>query len=294
MSDALHSPDNHRTSSTAPPASPPRSGRSGRRVLNIGIASVVAVGIATTAVLAARGDDEPSARTHKPAAARQESSPNAPTPSAPDPLTSSAAASDPDAPLGGDPKVPDRTGKAGSDASTALDRWSSSNPKGSGSHTAGGYTITGDRGSVAEVLRIPALGSGWAQPVYEGVSDRQLRAGVGHFPGTERPGEIGNYAIAGHRSGVASPAFRNIDRIKPGASISVTTANRIIYTYKVASVQTVAPTNVNVIAQVPGKPTASPTKSVLTLVTCWPANGSSKRVVVTADLVRSNGGTSAR
>ncbi|MGW0670597.1 sortase [Streptomyces sp. NPDC002746] len=262
-------------------------------MLTITIASVVAVGIATTAVLVTRGDDEPSAHASKPAAARQEPSPSAPTSSAPDPLTS-AAASDPEAPLGGDPKVPDRTGKAGYDASTALDTWSSSNPKGSDSHTVGGNTTTGGGGPVTEVLRIPALGSGWAQPVYEGVSDRQLRAGVGHFPGTERPGQIGNYAIAGHRSGVASPAFRNIDRIKSGASISVTTANRITYTYKVVSIQTVAPTNVNVIAQVPGKPTATPTKPVLTLVTCWPANGSSKRVVVTADLLRSNGGTSAR
>ncbi|MDW4912456.1 sortase [Streptomyces californicus] len=187
--------------------------------------------------------------------------------------------------------MPDLTGKAQSDASAALDTWSSSNPKGSGPHTVGGHTTTGGGGPVTEVLRIPALGSGWAQPVYEGVSDRQLRAGVGHFPGTERPGQVGNYAIAGHRSGVASPAFRNVDRVKPGASISVTTANRITYKYKVASIQTVAPTNVNVIAQVPGKPNATPTKPVLTLVTCWPPNGSSKRIVVTADLVGASGGT---
>jgi sortase A len=238
------------------------------------------------------GDDEPTPHAHEPAVARQHASPRAPVSSTPDPLTSSAVAGDPDAPLGGDPQVPDGTGKAQSDASTALRAWSSSNPRGSGSHTVGGNTTTGGGGPVTEVLRIPALGRDWAQPVYEGVSDRQLRAGVGHFPGTERPGQVGNYAIAGHRSGVARPAFRNVDRIKPGSSISVTTANRITYTYKVVSVQTVAPTNVNVIAQVPGHPTATPTKPVLTLVTCWPANGSSKRVVVTADLVRSSGGTS--
>ncbi|MFI1225886.1 MULTISPECIES: sortase [Streptomyces] len=288
MSDAPPNPDH--PSTVKPTSRRPRI----RRALAISIASVAAMGIATTAVLATRGNDEPSAHAHQSADARHQPSPSAPAPSAPDPLTSSAAVSGLDTPLGGDPKVPDRTGKAQSDASAALDTWSSSNPKGSGPHTVGGHTTTGGGGPVTEVLRIPALGSGWAQPVYEGVSDRQLRAGVGHFPGTERPGQIGNYALAGHRSGVASPAFRNIDRIKPGASISVTTANRITYRYKVASIQTVAPTNVNVIAQVPGKPTATPVKPVLTLVTCWPPNGSSKRVVVTADLVGASGGTEGR
>ncbi|MFJ4741235.1 sortase [Streptomyces sp. NPDC088775] len=240
-----------------------------------------------------RGDDQPPTRAHQ-SAATQKIAPTEPTSTVPDPLTSSAASATSDEPLGGDPKVPDQTVKAQSDASAALDTWASSNPKGSGPHSVGGNPTTGGGGAVTEVLRIPALGNDWAQPVYEGVSSQQLRAGVGHFPGTERPGQIGNYAIAGHRSGVASPAFKNIDRIKPGASISVTTAHRVTYTYEVASVQTVDPSSVNVIAQVPGKPTATPTKPVLTLVTCWPANGSSKRVVVTADLVRSSGGTSVR
>ncbi|MFB8310092.1 sortase [Streptomyces sp. NPDC055961] len=292
MSDAPHSPD------SLPTAQPTTRPRRTRRALAAGIAAVTVAGLATTALLVTRGNDEPSTRAHQPAATQQHAA-TEPASTVPDPLTSSATSATPDEPaadepIGGDPKVPDRTVKAQSDASAALDTWSSSNPKGSGPHSVGGNPTTGGGGAVTEVLRIPALGNDWAQPVYEGVTSRQLRAGVGHFPGTERPGQIGNYAIAGHRSGVASPAFKNIDRIKPGASISVTTANRVTYTYKVASVQTVDPSNVNVIAQVPGKPTATPTKPVLTLVTCWPANGSSKRVVITADLVRSSGGTSVR
>ncbi|MFF4187084.1 sortase [Streptomyces sp. NPDC001691] len=287
MSDAPHSPDSPPTSQPAP--QPRRT----RRALAIGIATITVVGLATATLLVTRGDDEPTTRTHQ-SAVTQKTDPTEPTSPLPDPLTSSAASATPDEPIGGDPKVPDRTVEAQSDASAALDTWSSSNPKGSGPHSVGGSPTTGGGGAVTEVLRIPALGNDWAQPVYEGVTSRELRAGVGHFPGTERPGQIGNYAIAGHRSGVASPAFKNIDRIKPGASISVTTASRVTYTYKVASVQTVSPSNVNVIAQVPGKPTATPTKPMLTLVTCWPANGSSKRVVVTADLVRSSGGTSVQ
>ncbi|MFI5749073.1 class E sortase [Streptomyces sp. NPDC051644] len=245
-----------------------------------------------TAILLTHGSEAPSAR------ASRGKAPSAPQPTdstattVPDPLTSSAA-TDANTPLGGDPKVPDKTTNAQSDAFNALTSWATTNPKGNGAHVVGGDNITGGGGTVTEVLRIPALGGNWMQPVYEGVSDRQLRAGVGHFPGTEKAGQIGNYAIAGHRSGVASPAFNNIERVRAGASITLTTSNRITYTYKVARVTTVAPTDVNVIAQVPGDPHATPTKAVLTLVTCWPADGHSKRVVVTADLIGSNGGTTS-
>ncbi|MEU1827152.1 sortase [Streptomyces abikoensis] len=280
-----------------PPAasSPPSAPRRGRRAAIIGTAAVAAAGVAVTAVLMTRGGDEPADPAEKPAAAPRSAASTTPpsTSASPDPLASSAAM-DPNAPLGGDPKVPDNTTKAQSDASTALASWSSSNPKSSGSHAVGGDTTTGGGGKVAEVLRIPTLGDDWKQPVYEGVGDRQLRAGVGHFPGTESPGQIGNYSLAGHRSGVASPAFKDIDRVQPGTTITVTTANRITYTYKVSKVSTVVPTEVNVIAQVPGKPQETPTKAMLTLVTCWPANGHSKRVVVNAELVGSNGGTAAR
>lgn len=54
--------------------------------------------------------------------------------------------------------------------------------------------------------------------------------------------------------------------------------------------RTVAPTDVDVIAQVPDHPTATPTKAKLTLVTCWPADGHAKRVVVEADLASAKGG----
>ncbi|MYZ38131.1 MULTISPECIES: sortase, partial [unclassified Streptomyces] len=157
-------------------------------------------------------------------------------------------------------------------------------------HSVGGDATTGAGGRVTEVLRIPALGNDWAQPVYEGVSEQQLRSGIGHFPTTEQPGQVGNFALAGHRSGVTDPPLRDIDRVTPGASITVTTANRITYTYTVTRVRRVTPTNVDVIAQVPGHPKTTPTTAKLTLVTCWPADGHAKRVVVEADLVSAKGG----
>lgn len=202
----------------------------------------------------------------------------------PDPLTTPSTTAPRTAPA-------DTTTTSRTEATRALTAWAATNPSGTGVHAVGDHGETGPGGPIGAVLRIPALGKDWAQPIYDGVSERQLRAGIGHFPTTEQPGQIGNYAVAGHRSGVADPAFRNVVRIRPGASVTVTTAHRVTYIYTVTRVRTVAPDDVNVLAQVPDLPTATPTKALLTLVTCWPATGHSQRVVVEARLVASKGGT---
>lgn len=256
----------------------PTASRLSRRRLATVTAAVAATGLAFTALLFVQAGAEPD----QPAAAAPSSSASASA--APDPLTFSAT------PTSSGEKPDDNTGKAREDASRTLADWSGGNPASRGDHAVGGDNGSGAGGRITEVLRIPALGRDWVQPVYDGVGDRQLRAGVGHFPDTEQPGQIGNFALAGHRSGVADPAFRDVDRITPGAAIMVTTVNRITYAYTVTRVRTVAPTDVNVIAQVPGRPDATPTTAKLTLVTCWPATGHSKRVVVEADLVSARGG----
>ncbi|WP_331751056.1 sortase (plasmid) [Streptomyces globisporus] len=258
-------------------------GRPSRRQLITAAAGLAATALTFTALLIAQsgtGAHHPTADTPPPSAT---ATAQPTTPSAPDPLISSSR------PTRG-AKPADHTGAARESASRTLADWQSGNPAAGGEHAVGGDTGRGPGGQITEVLRIPKLGPTWAQPVYDGIHDRQLRAGVGHFPGTEQPGQVGNFALAGHRSGVADPAFRDIDRITPGTAITVTTANRITYTYKVIRVRTVAPADVNVIAQVPGQPKATPTKAKLTLVTCWPADGHSKRVVVEADLVSGRGG----
>ncbi|WP_328973425.1 sortase [Streptomyces sp. NBC_00239] len=249
--------------------------RFGRRRLVLA-AAAAAAGLGVAALLWTQTGHDSGDRT--PAAAKSSAV------QTPDPLTSSAA------PANGKAKVADSTGASRDAASRTLSDWSAANPAAQGAHAVGGTNGTGPGGRIAEVLRIPALGKDWAQPVYDGVGEMQLRAGVGHFPDTEQPGQTGNFALAGHRSGVADPAFRDIDRITTGAEIQVTTAHRITYVYTVTRVHTVAPTDVDVIAQVPGHPDSTPTKAKLTLVTCWPATGHTKRVVVEADLVSAKGG----
>lgn len=266
----------HRTTRTSENDDPSFSRESpSRRRRHLAVAAAVAATLGLTAVLWTQTSHDQGGRA---SASAQTSAP------APDPLTSTSVTTP------GATKAEDSTGKARDAATRTLADWRATNPAASGDHAVGGTDARGPGGSISEVLRIPALGKKWAQPVYEGVGDQQLRAGVGHFPGTEQPGQIGNFALAGHRSGVAAPAFRDIDRIATGSAIQVTTAHRVTYTYTVTRVRTVAPTDVNVLAQVPGQPNTLPTKAKLTLVTCWPADGHTKRVVVEADLVSSKGG----
>ncbi|WP_330351657.1 hypothetical protein [Streptomyces sp. NBC_00582] len=56
-------------------------------------------------------------------------------------------------------------------------------PSSPGRARGGCKTGNGPGGRIAEVLRIPALGKDWAQPVYNGIGDQQLRA-----PRVGRPG----------------------------------------------------------------------------------------------------------
>ncbi|HEX9682414.1 MAG TPA: sortase, partial [Acidimicrobiales bacterium] len=58
--------------------------------------------------------------------------------------------------------------------------------------------------------------------VVEGVGASALRAGAGHYPKTALPCEVGNVAIAGHRTTYGRP-FHNLDLLDPGDTIILKT-----------------------------------------------------------------------
>ncbi|MGB8383569.1 MAG: class E sortase, partial [Dermatophilaceae bacterium] len=119
-------------------------------------------------------------------------------------------------------------------------------------------------GAVFAILRVPRLGgSSWAKPVYEGVGASTLAKGLGHYPDSQLPGQVGNTAIAGHRAGHGNPLI-DIDAIKPGDVMVVETGDAYAV-YRAERSQIVPPTQVDVIAPVPGQPGATPTKAYLTL-----------------------------
>ncbi len=140
------------------------------------------------------------------------------------------------------------------------------------------------------VLRIPGLGV--VAPVARGVAKRGVldKGYVGHYPGTARPGRVGNVALAGHRNTHGEP-FRHLDRLRRGDEVVVETRDAV-HTYVVSGgVPQTSARDVGVIAPVPrsavhpGRGFGEP-GHYLTLTTCTPEFTSAYRLVVWATLAR--------
>ncbi len=137
-------------------------------------------------------------------------------------------------------------------------------------------------GASFAVLRIPRLGEDWRRPVVEGTTLDDLDGGIGHYRGSALPGQVGNFAVAGHRLTHGS-ALREIDRLRLGDRVVVETAAGW-YVYRVTGSLVVTPDRVDVVAPVPEQPGVAATSAVLTLTSCDPLFGSSHRYVVHASL----------
>ena len=134
------------------------------------------------------------------------------------------------------------------------------------------------------LMRIPRLGSSWVKPVVEGVTLPDLHKGLGHYPGTALPGAVGNFSVAGHRATNGEP-FRNLNELKVGDTIVVETQD-MWFVYVVDKTFKVLPTGVWVIDPVPGKPPGTtPTQKLITLTTCDPRWGHTRRLIVSGHLV---------
>ncbi|MES2630686.1 MAG: class E sortase [Patescibacteria group bacterium] len=132
-------------------------------------------------------------------------------------------------------------------------------------------------------LRIPRFGDDYAKPLLEATDEATLKQGVGHYIGTAGPCQIGNFAIAAHRTTYGA-AFRDVEQLKEGDEIFVKT-QLVNCTYVVESFEIVDPSEVSVIAAVPGQPGVKPSEAYLTITTCHPMYSAHERYVVHARLV---------
>ena len=132
------------------------------------------------------------------------------------------------------------------------------------------------------VVHIPRFGRNWRRVVVEGVSEAALRKGPGHYPGTQLPGQVGNFVVSGHRVTYGRP-FNQIDELRRGDPIVVETPTQW-FAYDVTATAIVSPTDVQVIAAVPGRPGVRPTSAMLTLTTCHPRYSARQRLIVFARL----------
>jgi sortase A len=169
-------------------------------------------------------------------------------------------------------------------------------------------------------LYIPRFGKDYAWTVVQGTNDADLERGPGHYSNTAVPGQIGNFALAGHRVGKGEP-FLNLDQLVPGDAVVVQTAgNWYVYrvlgdTAKYAAAmkltnsaarsagvldalsspdsqgvvgrEIVSPSSVQVIDPVPDQPGATATRALLTMTTCHPKYSANQRMIIHAALVRS-------
>ena len=125
------------------------------------------------------------------------------------------------------------------------------------------------------IMEIPSIKL--KQPVVEGITEDVIKYFLGKFPESTMPGEVGNFAVAGHRVSDFTDAFINLYKVKPGDNVIVTTKDGK-YTYEVEESFIVEPEQVEVLENADYEK--------ITLITC--TIGSKRRVVVTGKLIEKN------
>jgi sortase A len=133
------------------------------------------------------------------------------------------------------------------------------------------------------LIRIPRFGRSWEFAIVQGTDIPQLALGPGHVPGTAMPGQVGNFAVAGHRVTAGNP-FWSLPILRPGDQVDVETVAGT-YVYRItARPQMVGPDDSAMLSPVPGQPGRAPHRAMITLITCNPPWTGTSRVVVTGVL----------
>jgi sortase A len=139
-------------------------------------------------------------------------------------------------------------------------------------------------GDPVGVIKIDKIGVD--KVVVEGTSVPDLRKGPGHYTGSPLPGQLGNAAIAGHRTTYGAP-FGDLDQLAQGDKISVRTLTGT-WDYKVLNDYPIAvkPNQTEVLDPTTDPATGQPV-ATLTLTTCEPKYQATERLVVKAQLTSS-------
>ena len=125
----------------------------------------------------------------------------------------------------------------------------------------------------ARRVEIPAIGVD--STIVQGDYWDQLKKGVGQMVGSAQPGNKGNMVLSAHND-IFGEIFRHLDKLAPGDEIIVST-ERSVYRYVVREIDVVKPTDVEVMA---------PTEHAqTTLISCYPYQINTERIVVFADLI---------
>ena len=129
------------------------------------------------------------------------------------------------------------------------------------------------------VMYIPRFGSDYVRTIAEGISTSTVldKGIIGHYPKTQMPGEVGNFAVAAHRTTHGAP-FHLIATLRVGDKIYVRTADGY-FTYDFRGLEYVRPTGIGVLDPVPQSPGVAPTDRVLTMTSCNPMFSAAERII---------------
>ena len=131
---------------------------------------------------------------------------------------------------------------------------------------------------------VPRFGADYAVPIAGGTSTvRTLNQhGIGHYDDTQMPGEVGNFAVAAHRTTYGAP-FNKIADLREGDKLYVQTADGW-YTYAYRNSQYVPASQVSVLQPVPDSPdvTAASGDRLLTMTSCHPMFTAQERIIAYA------------
>ncbi|MDU6255397.1 MAG: class E sortase [Staphylococcus warneri] len=149
-------------------------------------------------------------------------------------------------------------------------------------------------------LYIPTFGSDYHFAIIEGTNEDDLLRGPGRYVDSQMPGEMGNFAVAGHRVGKGAP-FNDLGKLETCDDIVVETQTERI-TYRVLPIDgeqvdcfngippeyshvvgrhITTPGDVSVTNPVP-ESDAAPNREILTLTTCHPQFSNAERMILHA------------
>ena len=137
-------------------------------------------------------------------------------------------------------------------------------------------TVAPARGMPVSRIEIPRLGV--KKVLVGGVDAESLMKGPGLFPNSPLPGQLGNVAVAGHRTTYGAP-FEDLDKLVVGDVIAFDTPRGRAEYRVTREPYNVFPSMVEVVE------TKDPNRATLTLVTCTPKWTAWKRLIVEAELV---------
>jgi len=113
-------------------------------------------------------------------------------------------------------------------------------------------------------------------PILTDATEKNMKISVASIKGTGKPGQIGNYAIAGHRSHTYGKNFNRLDEVEAGDFIIINDGKNQ-FNYEVMEKVYVEPEEVEVLE-------GNGTDKEITLVTCHPMINPTHRLIIKGEI----------